>query len=99
MAAFDLEPARDRTYEHVLDRETGYWISLTEYMGKGDYGTVIEQKRVALKLKLNSGELRYVCPICEQAMTLPLTRSVSEAFGASTSSMWMRTPLVSARRG
>lgn len=70
MAALDLEPARDRTYEHVLDRETGDWMSLTEYMGEGDYGTVIEQKRVALKLKLNSGELRYVCPICEEAMTL-----------------------------
>lgn len=70
MAALDLEPARDRTHEYVLDRETGSWISLTEYTGEGDYGTVIEQKRVALKLKLNSGELRYVCPICEEAMTL-----------------------------
>lgn len=65
-----LELAHDRTHEHVLDQETGSWISLTEYMGEGDYGTVIEQKRVALKLKLNSGVLRYVCPICEEAMTL-----------------------------
>lgn len=42
---------------------------MIQYMGEGDYGTVIEQKRVALKL-LNSGELRYVCPACEGAMTL-----------------------------
>jgi len=46
-----------------------FWIadralaSLVKYMGKNDYGMVIEQKRVALKLMLNSGDLRYVCPI------------------------------------
>ena len=65
-----LEPAHDRTHEHVLDRETGTWVSLTEYIGVGDYGEVIEKKRVALRLELNSGELRYVCPWCGRAMTL-----------------------------
>ena len=43
---------------------------LIQCMGESDYGTVIEQKRVGLKLKLAGGELRYVCPICEEAMTL-----------------------------
>lgn len=70
MAVQSLEPAHDRTHEHVLDRETGQWVTLIQYMGEGDYGAVIEQKRVGLKLKLAGGELRYVCPICEKAMTL-----------------------------
>jgi len=65
-----LEPAHDRSYEHVLDRETGAWVGLTDYMGPCDYGEVVEKKRVGLKLQLNSGQLRYVCPICEEAMTL-----------------------------
>jgi hypothetical protein len=77
MAPRYLEPAYDRTHEHVLDRETRNWVSLTEYMGEGDYGTVIEQKRVGLKLQLGSGELRYVCPICEQAMMLA-SRAIRE---------------------
>ena len=70
MAAQYLEPAHHRKHKHVLDRETGQWQTLAQYMGGGDYGTVIEQKRVGLKLQLAGGELRYVCPICEQAMTL-----------------------------
>jgi len=70
MAAQYLEPAHQRTHEHVLDRETGQWVTLVQYMGGGDYGTVIEQKRVGLKLQLAGGALRYVCPICEMAMTL-----------------------------
>jgi len=65
-----LEPAHDRTYEHVLDRQTGTWLTLADYIGQGDYGDVVEHKRVGLKLKLNNGELRYVCPFCEEAMTL-----------------------------
>ncbi|MCX7514249.1 DUF6035 family protein [Frateuria sp. GZRR35] len=83
MAAHHFEPAHDRTHEHVLDRDAGTWISLTDYMGVGDYGSVIEKKRVALKLKLNSGELRYVCPRCEEAMTLashPITHKSVQRF-------------------
>lgn len=84
MVAHHFELAHDRTHEHVLDRETGYWVSLADYMGESDYGVVIEQKRVALKLMLNSGELRYVCPICELAMTLAsrptLERSVQRFY-------------------
>jgi len=70
MSAQYLEPAHHRTHKHVLDRETGQWVTLIQYLGESDYGTVIEQKRVGLKLKLAGGELRYVCPICEEAMTL-----------------------------
>lgn len=70
IAAKYLEPAHHRTHKHVLDREIGQWLTLVQYMGGGDYGTVIEQKRVGLKLQLAGGELRYVCPMCEQAMTL-----------------------------
>jgi hypothetical protein len=84
MAVRYFELAHDRTHKHVLDRETGCWVGLVEYMGEGGYGAVIEQKRVALKLMLNSGELRYVCPICEQAMTLAsrptLERSVQRFY-------------------
>lgn len=45
MAAQYLEPAHHRTHKHVLDRETGQWVTLIQYMGESDYGTVIEQKR------------------------------------------------------
>jgi len=70
MALRHYELAYDRIHEHVLDRETGRWLSLVEYMGGADYGAVIEKKRVGLKLELESGELRYVCPVCEKAMML-----------------------------
>jgi len=68
--AHQIELARDRTHQHVLDRETGGWLSLDAFMGDGDYGSVIADKRVALTLQQLDGEPRYVCPACVQAMTL-----------------------------
>lgn len=64
------ELADDRTYDEVLDRYTGYPVSLAAYMGEGDYGSVVEDKRVGLKLQLADGEPRYVCQYCEQPMVL-----------------------------
>jgi hypothetical protein len=68
--AATLEPAHDRSHEHVVDRDTGAWLSLKDYLGDGNYGEIVEDKRVALTLTLNDGKMRYVCPWCEKAMTL-----------------------------
>ncbi len=65
-----VELADDRIHEEVLDRHTGYSITLDEYMGGGDYGSVVNEKRVGLKLQLAGGQLRYVCPYCEEPMVL-----------------------------
>ncbi|MEO6922944.1 MAG: DUF6035 family protein [Bryocella sp.] len=62
--------AEDRQYEEVLDRDTGGYVSLAEFLGNACYGDIIADKRVALENDLIDGKERYVCPDCEQAMVL-----------------------------
>lgn len=70
MMTTQIELAHARTHEHVLDRDTGAWLSLSAFMGDGDYGKVVAEKRVVLAINLIGGDPRYVCPACEQGMTL-----------------------------
>ncbi|MEH6386292.1 MULTISPECIES: DUF6035 family protein [Pseudomonas] len=65
-----VEPAQTQEHEMVLDRDTGRWLSLLEFMGGEDYGSVISERRVALRIQLIEGQSRYVCPKCENAMIL-----------------------------
>lgn len=77
-------PAKDQTHPHVLDRKTGQWVSLEAFLGDGDYGDVVERKRVAQKMALlKDGRPQYVCPWCNQGMflaSLRLKDKVSERF-------------------
>ncbi|UJJ57596.1 DUF6035 family protein [Rhodanobacter denitrificans] len=74
MTGFTAFAAKEQSYPHVLDRETGAWVSLESFLGRGDYGDVIADKRVALKMALHDGRLRYVCPWCGNAMFLASLR-------------------------
>lgn len=62
--------AHERLYEVVLDRETGQCLSLETFLGGGDYGTIVNGKRVALENDLVEDRVRYVCPWCESPMVL-----------------------------
>jgi hypothetical protein len=76
--------AKDQTHPHVLDRQSGLWVSLEAFLGDGDYGDVVERKRVAQKMALiKEGRPQYVCPWCGQGMFLASLRmqdKVSERF-------------------
>ncbi len=74
MTGFAAFAAKEQSYPHVLDRETGAWVSLEAFLGQGDYGDVVADKRVALKMALHDGRLRYVCPWCGDAMFLASLR-------------------------
>lgn len=63
-------PAHDRTHEEVVDLETGAHITVADYIRDDSYGTIIADKRVKLENELVEGRVRFVCPWCEQAMTL-----------------------------
>lgn len=62
--------AEDRQYEEVLDQDTGWPVSLAEFLGDDAYGEIIADKRVALENALIEGRERYVCPDCKKAMVL-----------------------------
>lgn len=62
--------AKRRTHPHILDLETGSWLTLDEYLGDADYGTVVNEKRVGIRLAQLDGSERYVCPQCHQPMFL-----------------------------
>ena len=65
-----IAAAHERRYEDVLDLQTGFSIALSDYLGDGDYGSVIEQKRVAMEMELVEGKARYVCAFCREPMAL-----------------------------
>ena len=64
------EAANKRSFPHVLDRQEGTWLDLDAYLGVGDYGEVVAEKRVGLRMALLDGKERYVCVFCEKAMML-----------------------------
>lgn len=65
-----VEPAHKQQHQFVLDRLVGVWLTLGEFMGDGDYGDVIANRRVAVRVEISEGQGRYVCPACEQPMIL-----------------------------
>ena len=62
--------AHERRWNEVLDRQSGEWVSLAEFLSDNDYGDIVNLKRVALENDLTEGRVRYVCPWCESAMVL-----------------------------
>lgn len=54
----------------VLDLLTGDNLTLQEFIGAGDYGDLVEKKRLALEHDLIEGRIRYVCQICRRPMVL-----------------------------
>lgn len=65
-----VEPAHKQQHQHVLDRQNGSWLTLQEFMGTGDYGDVIAERRVGVRMEIADGKDRYVCPTCEKPMIL-----------------------------
>lgn len=54
----------------VLDLATGQSLSLHQFIGDGDYGDLVQNKRVALEHDLLEGRIRYVCVKCRKPMVL-----------------------------
>jgi|TARA_A100001518_G_C1226208_1_gene75351 competence CoiA-like predicted nuclease len=65
-----IEPARKQQHQYILDRQDGSWLTLHEFMGDGDYGDVIAERRVGVRIEIAEGQDRYVCPACEKPMIL-----------------------------
>lgn len=65
-----VEPAHKQQHQFVLDRLVGVWLTLGEFMGDGDYGDVIADRRVGVRIEISEGQDRYVCPACEKPMIL-----------------------------
>jgi len=57
-------------FHGVLDLLTGDGLSLQQFIGDGDYGDLIEKKRLALEHDLLEGKVRYVCQKCKKPMVL-----------------------------
>lgn len=60
-------------FHGVLDLITGVSLSLREFIGDGDYGDLVEKKRLALEHDLIEGQIRYVCQKCRKPMVLRST--------------------------
>ena len=48
----------------------GQNLTLEEFIGVGDYGELIEHRRLALEHDLIEGRVRYVCQTCRKPMVL-----------------------------
>lgn len=68
--------AVQRKHPFVLDRDTGGVVSLEQFLGEADYGTVVGELRSKLAIDCLDGHPRYVCPIpeCGDPMTLKSIR-------------------------
>ena len=67
----------------VLDLGTGTNLTLEEFIGVGDYGELIELRRLALEHDLIEGRVRYVCQTCRKPMvlrSLPADKSTENRF-------------------
>lgn len=54
----------------VLDLATGQHLTLHQFIGEGDYGDLVEKRRMALQHDLLEGNPRYVCQRCHKPMVL-----------------------------
>lgn len=71
----DITPAHRIALAHqpfhgVLDLATGDHLSLHQFIGDGDYGDLVEKRRVALEHDLLEGKVRFVCQRCHKPMVL-----------------------------
>ena len=57
-------------FHGVLDLATGDHLSLHQFIGEGDYGDLVEKRRVALEHDLLEGKVRFVCQRCHKPMVL-----------------------------
>lgn len=57
-------------FHEVLDLATGDHLSLHQFIGDGDYGDLIEKRRVALEHDLLEAKVRFVCQRCHKPMVL-----------------------------
>ena len=57
-------------FHGVLDLATGQHLTLHEFIGEGDYGDLVEKKRLALEHDLLEERVRFVCQRCHQPMVL-----------------------------
>ncbi|MEO5963216.1 MAG: hypothetical protein ABIO75_07275, partial [Thermomonas sp.] len=57
-------------FHGVLDLATGLSLTLHEFIGEGDYGDLVEKRRLALEHDLIEDRVRFVCQKCHKAMVL-----------------------------
>lgn len=57
-------------FHGVLDLSTGQSLTLHQFIGEGDYGDLIQNKRLALEHDLLEDKVRYVCQRCRKPMVL-----------------------------
>src|SRR5690606_9118428 len=57
-------------FHGVLDLITGQCLTLHEFIGEGDYGDLVEKRRLALEHDLLEGRVRFVCQRCHKPMVL-----------------------------
>lgn len=57
-------------FHGVLDLTTGQSLTLHQFIGEGDYGDLVEKKRLALEHDLLEDRVRYVCQRCHKPMVL-----------------------------
>ena len=57
-------------FHGVLDLTTGQSLTLHQFIGEGDYGDLVERKRLALEHDLLEERVRFVCQRCHKPMVL-----------------------------
>ena len=57
-------------FHGVLDLTTGQSLTLHQFIGEGDYGDLVEKKRLALEHDLLEERVRFVCQRCHKPMVL-----------------------------
>lgn len=60
----------EQPFHGVLDLESGGSSTLHEFIGDGDYGDLVEQKRLRLEHDLLENRVRFVCKRCKKTMVL-----------------------------
>lgn len=70
-------------FHGVLDLSSGQSLTLHEFIGEGDYGDLVVNKRLALEHDLLEGCVRYVCQRCHKPLVLrfkPMPKANEDRF-------------------
>jgi hypothetical protein len=70
-------------FHGVLDLATGQSLTLHQFIGEGDYGDLVEKKRLALEHDLLEDKVRFVCQRCRKPMVLrskPMDKECEDRF-------------------
>ena len=70
-------------FHGVLDLSTGQSLTLHQFIGEGDYGDLVQKKRLALEHDLLESRVRFVCQRCRKPMVLrskPMNKEHEDRF-------------------